>query len=111
NDLHVQSLEAMVDILACRDILVNEGDGSITSGSLFDELWEAKGFFYWLTRGCGQLFETMPELIHNSERRGDFIKRDMRAVGVACRDMGRYFFDAPLDKFLAERDFTTMADL
>lgn len=110
-DLHKGSVCTVVDTLASRDIVVKSGTSEVVAGPLFAEMYEAKGFFYWLTRGCGELFASLPSVMQNEARDGEYFKRDLRAVGISTRDMGRYFFDQPLQELLQDLDFETVADL
>jgi len=111
HDLHRSSVRAIAEALGCGEIVVLDEDGVVRPGPIFAEVFATKGFFYWLTRGCGELFSVMPSIIPNAARQGDYYHRDLRAVGVACRDMGYQFFDAPFFSFLDEIDFEIAADL
>jgi SAM-dependent methyltransferase len=110
-DLHKASICTAIDMLASRDVLTKSGTDAVAAGENFREFYETKGFFYWLTRGCGELFASLPRVMNNTEREGAFYQRDLRAVGVACRDMGVYYFDEPLRQLLKDLTFETVADL
>lgn len=109
--LHAPSVHAILTALGCGDVVEVGADGSASKGEAFDEVFTAKGFFYWLTRGCGELFATMPTIVPQAARQGGFVHRDLRAVGVACRDLGYNFFDPPFFALLEELEFRTIADL
>jgi phenylpyruvate C(3)-methyltransferase len=112
NELHLETLTEIVRVLESFGILERRGDPSLVHrGRQFDEVMRTKGFFYWLTRGNGELFGSLPALARRPARVGDFVQRDLRAVGVATRDLGRIYVD-PLFHALLERiPFTVVADL
>lgn len=112
NGLHPPSLSAVLETLVSLEILtVGPGAGSVSAGPLFEEVIATKGFFYWLTHGSIELFSEMSRLVHESERVGEFIHRDQRAIGLATRDLGDRFFDAPYFELLDEIEFSKVADL
>ncbi|GAA2468818.1 MULTISPECIES: class I SAM-dependent methyltransferase [Streptomyces] len=81
------------------------------TGAGFADAYRTKGFFYWLTRGCGELLTTLPAKVLEHDREGDFVRRDSRAISVACRNIARTFFDPPLRELLETVECTTVADL
>ncbi|MFB7462285.1 class I SAM-dependent methyltransferase [Streptomyces sp. NPDC056224] len=112
HDLHAPSVEAIARGLAIAGIVVlGPGHAFATPGPLFADTWAKKGFFYWLTRGCGDLFRTMPQLVRNSSRTGDFVVRDYKAIGLAARDAGFSYVDPTFYKIIADRGLTYGADL
>jgi SAM-dependent methyltransferase len=111
NDLHTPSVREIARALALVQVLELSDDGATaTAGRLFDDAMSKKGFFYWLTRGCGELFATMPQIVRNASRTGAFIKRDYRAVGIASREVGSPV-DQPFYDLVAGRGFRYGADL
>ncbi len=111
-DLHAPSLEAIARGLALAGTIVLTPDRAIASpGPLFGETMAKKGFFYWLTRGCGELFTTMPQAVRNANRTGDFVVRDYKAIGLAARDAGFSYVDPAFYKIIADRGLTFGADL
>ncbi len=110
-DLHADSLAALVDVLAQRDIVDATDIPKLYRGRSFADVFAAKGFFYWLTRGCGELLSTVGDITSNNQRVGRFIHRDLRAVGIACRDLGTNFFDPPFFDLLEDLKFDAVADL
>jgi SAM-dependent methyltransferase len=91
-----------------RIVVLDAGPNLAQRGPGFDEAFRTKGFFYWLTRGCGELFTDLTALVADADRQ---MHRDSRAISVACRSIARTFFDPPLRDLLDGIDFTTVADL
>lgn len=112
NDLHVPAVRAIARGLALAGTVVLSPDhGYAEPGPGFAETMAKKGFFYWLTRGCGELFATMPQLVRNGNRTGDFVVRDYRAIGVAAREAGISYVDQTFYRIIADRGLAHGADL
>ncbi|MFD9353187.1 class I SAM-dependent methyltransferase [Streptomyces sp. NPDC060031] len=112
HDLDAPSVEAIARGLAIAEIVVlGPGRTSAAPGPLFADTWAKKGFFYWLTKGCGEMFRNMPELVKNENRTGDFVVRDYKAIGLAARDAGFSYVDPTFYKIIADRGLTRGADL
>ncbi|WP_327153338.1 class I SAM-dependent methyltransferase [Streptomyces tubercidicus] len=111
-DTHPGALYNVVVALSSRRVvrLYPAGD-LVTRDEGFASAYRTKGFFYWLTRGCGDLFTALPSKIRNPERVGDYAHRDSRAISVACRNIARTFFDPPFRELLDGLDVGTVADL
>jgi len=106
---HPGALRKILVALSSRRIVVlDAGPNLAQRGPGFDEAFRTKGFFYWLTRGCGELFTDLTALVADADRE---MLRDSRAISVACRSIARTFFDPPLRDILDGIDFTTVADL
>ncbi len=110
NDLDVESVLAIAHALAQAGVVVLDAN-AVTAGPLFADTLLKKGYFYWLTRGCGELFTTMPELVRNANRVGDFVRRDYNAIGLAAKDAGARFVDPPFYRLIADRGLTRGADI
>jgi phenylpyruvate C(3)-methyltransferase len=111
-ELHEESVKAISAALVKQEIVQSGRDRkTIAPGPCFSEIYQTKGFFYWLTRGCGELFSTLAAKAPNGARVGSFIRRDMRAVGIATQDIGELFVDPLLRSILDRLSFTTAADL
>jgi SAM-dependent methyltransferase len=111
NDLHLRTLTHLARALANRQIIdLDDHLTEVTPGLVFEDAYQAKGFFYWLTRGCGDLLERLPEVTHLANRDGDYARRDPAAISVACRDISRSFFDPPFQELLADVSFDSVAD-
>lgn len=112
NDLHAPSVDAIARGLALVGVVeLNEDRSRSARGPQFDDALAKKGFFYWLTRGCGELFSTMPELVRNPRRTGDFVRRDYKAIGLAARDAGFSNVDPVFYRIIEERGLHRGADL
>jgi SAM-dependent methyltransferase len=92
HNLHVQSTRGMFTALASVGVVEREGD-TILPGPLFDEVFQTKSFFHWLTRGSASLFTAMPAVMKNANRVGEFYTRDAPAISFACREINAEVFD------------------
>ncbi|KAB2343771.1 MULTISPECIES: class I SAM-dependent methyltransferase [Actinomadura] len=101
----------LVALSSRRIVVVDAGPNLARRGPGFDEAFRTRGFFYWLTRGCGELFTDLTTLVRTDERADRQMRRDSRAISVACRSIARNFFDPPLRDLLDGIDYTTVADL
>lgn len=111
NDLHLPTLTLLTRALAVRHIIdLDESMTEVIPGPVFEDAYRAKGFFYWLTRGCGELLERLPQVAHRANRHGDYTRRDGAAISIACRDISRSFFDPPFQELLAGVSFDSVAD-
>jgi len=109
---HLPSLRGIALALSGRKIVELDRDGGVARvGPGFAEAFQTKGMFYWLTRGCGEIFTMLPQLSRDGERSGQRLRRDAAAISVACRSVARSFFDPPLFSILAGVPFRTVADL
>jgi len=109
---HPEAVRKILIALSSRRIVVvDTGSNLARRGPGFDEAFRTKGFFYWLARGCGELFTNLTTLVRDDERADRQMRRDSRAISVACRSIARTFFDPPLRDLLDGIDFTTVADL
>jgi SAM-dependent methyltransferase len=90
-----------------RIVVVDDATNVARRGPGFDEASRTRGFFYWLTRGCGELFTDLTTLVRADRP----MSRDARAISLACRSIARTFFDPPLRDLLDGVDYSTVADL
>jgi SAM-dependent methyltransferase len=112
HDLHAPSLKAIVRGLALVGAVVFcENSDAAARGPNFSDVVAKKGYFYWLTRGCGEMFAAMPELVRNEARVGGFVKRNYQAIGLAARDAGFSIVDPVFYQLVADRGLTFGADL
>ncbi|MEV6766569.1 class I SAM-dependent methyltransferase [Streptomyces sp. NPDC051105] len=86
-------------------------DDLVVPGARFEEAYAARGYFYWLVKGCGELFSTAPDVAHEDQRSGDFYHRDMRAVAIGSRLIGEEEVEKLFDAVLADLDLGKVADL
>ncbi|MFI6853697.1 class I SAM-dependent methyltransferase [Streptomyces sp. NPDC050416] len=101
----------LVALSTRRIVTLDAARTEATTDAGFASAYRTKGFFYWLTRGCGELLTTLPGKVLEADRQGDFVRRDSRAISVACRNIARTFFDPPFRELLRDVDCTTVADL
>ncbi|TNH22688.1 methyltransferase domain-containing protein [Micromonospora orduensis] len=112
SNAHLGSLRAILAALASREIVVMDAERTTAArGPGFDEAFKNRGFFYWLTRGCGELFTDLTDLTLNEPRADRVMHRDSRAISVACRSIAQTFFDPPLRELIDGLPFGTVADL
>jgi SAM-dependent methyltransferase len=74
-------------------------------------VYAARGYYYWLVRGCGGLFSTAPDVARRDRRVGEFFHRDMRAVAIGSRLIGDTEVEPLFDELLAGLGPATVADL
>lgn len=108
--LDADATRAVLTALSAADVVRREGD-QVTPGPNFTEADRTKGFFYWLTGGYGELFGQLPRLLRAENRSGDFYRRDGAAIGVACRQNNKVFFDPAFKPVIASLEFSAIADL
>ncbi|MER6915328.1 class I SAM-dependent methyltransferase [Streptomyces sp. NPDC000594] len=98
--------------LAAVDI-VERADNKVTPAVNFEEAYRTRSFFHWLTRGSGELFRRMPELLPEQNRTGDYYQRDSAAISFACREISSFCYDPWFDQAVEGLDFTprVIADL
>ncbi|TJZ49609.1 methyltransferase domain-containing protein [Streptomyces piniterrae] len=108
--LDARSMQELFRALAAAEVVEREGS-KVRPGSNFDEADRAKSLFHWTTRGCGELFATLPDLIRVENREGSFYRRDAAAISVACREINAEWWDPVFWPVVSELDFTHVADL
>jgi phenylpyruvate C(3)-methyltransferase len=108
--LDVGVVRRLLTTIAWAGIVEVDGD-KVSQGPRFTEVYDARGYFYWLVKGCGELFAIAPDVSRHEQRVGDFYRRDMRAVAVGSRLIGDTEVEPLFDDILSGLDFTTVADL
>jgi phenylpyruvate C(3)-methyltransferase len=103
-------VKGLLTTLAWADIVEVDGD-RFTVGSAFDDVYAARGYFYWLVKGCGELFAIAPDVASGQQRVGDYYYRDMRAVAIGSRLIGDSQVEPLFDEITTGLDFRTIADL
>ncbi|GGS53333.1 methyltransferase domain-containing protein [Streptomyces parvus] len=83
----------------------------VIPGPRFEEAYAARGYFYWLVKGCGELFSLAPDVAREDQRVGDFYHRDMRAVAIGSRLIGEEEVERLFDTVLADLPVKKVADL
>ncbi|MET8950238.1 class I SAM-dependent methyltransferase [Streptomyces sp. NPDC004393] len=108
--LDVGSVRELLRALSSADVVNRDGD-TVRPGPNFTEADHSKSLFHWMTRGCGELFDTLPDLIRNDNRVGSFYRRDAAAISVACREINAEWWDPVFLPVVRELDFQYVADL
>ncbi|MGW3206155.1 class I SAM-dependent methyltransferase [Streptomyces sp. NPDC001135] len=108
--LDAGSVRELFRALAAADVVTREED-KVRPGPNFDEADRSKSLFHWMTRGCGELFSTLPDLIRTENRVGSFYRRDAAAISIACREINAEWWDPVFLPVVKELDFTHVADL
>jgi SAM-dependent methyltransferase len=72
--------------LASVDVVQRRGHVVAAAGA-FDEVYQYKSFFHWLSRGSAELFRQMPSVLVSENRTGQFYQRDAAAIAYACREI------------------------
>ncbi|WP_405835450.1 methyltransferase domain-containing protein [Streptomyces platensis] len=108
--LDIASMHELFRALAAADVVTREGV-KVRPGPNFDEADRSKSLFHWMTRGCGELFNTLPDLIRVENREGPFYRRDAAAISVACREINAEWWDPVFRPVVNGLDFTYVADL
>jgi SAM-dependent methyltransferase len=111
-DANEDAIRAILVALSSRRIVrMDDLRHEATTDIGFDSAFRTKGFFYWLIRGCGEMFTTLPTKLRNGDRAAEPVRRDSRAISVACRSIARAFFDPPFRALLDGIDFRKVTDL
>lgn len=103
-------VRGLLDTLVWADVVEVDGD-RYTVGSGFADVYAARGYFYWLVKGCGELFSVAPDVASPEQRVGDYYHRDMRAVAIGSRLIGDGQVEPLFDEIIDGLDFGTIADL
>lgn len=112
NGLNRAATLGMFRALASVNI-VRRHDTTVMVADLFDDVYENRSFFHWLSVGSGELFRGMPKTLAEQNRTGAFFRRDPAAIAYACREISALTYDpwfwAAVDRMKGH--FTTVADL
>ncbi|KAK6073230.1 methyltransferase domain-containing protein [Seiridium cupressi] len=91
-DLHIPSVQGMVTTLAIFHVLKRKGQ-HIVPGSLFEDAYQTKSLFHFISLGQGDVFTRMQYNLRNKNRGGNFYTRDPAAISYACRDINERYID------------------
>lgn len=83
----------------------------VVQGRHFGAAYAARGYFYWLVRGNGQMFAAAPQLARADQRKGRFYQRDMRAVALGSLLIGQAEVEPLFDKLIAHMPVRKVVDL
>lgn len=89
----------------------DESSGRVRRGLSFEEVYAARGYIYWLVRGCGELLATAPAVASPEAREGAFYRRDMTAVAIGSRIIGDDQVESLFDSLICGEDPIVVADL
>ena len=93
--------------------VVQRDNTKVVKSEKFDEVYRARSFFHWLTRGSAELFRRMPEVVRTENRHGEFYRRDPAAIAFACREINTLCYDSWFWSSIEglDFDFRVVADL
>jgi hypothetical protein len=110
--LHQPSLVILLHTLQCFDIVeLNAAKDLACPGKAFAETCRDKGYFLWLVRGYGYLWQNLSELVKSSKGSFDTVGRDGGYIAKAGRDYGAQFVDEYFTDMLYQMPFKVAADL
>jgi len=104
-------LEAIWNALRWAGIVQVRDGRAAAAGPQFADAYAARGYFYWLVRGCGELFTEAPHLAQTANRDGTFYQRNMRAVAIGAQLIGENQAEELLQAVLAGLAPRRVADL
>lgn len=104
-------LEAIWNALHWAGVIQIRDGQTVAAGPGFTDAYAARGYFYWLVRGCGELFTESPRLALTANRDGNFYHRDMRAVAIGAQLIGEDQTEQLLQAVLADLAPKRVADL
>jgi SAM-dependent methyltransferase len=117
HQLDPATVRAILYALGCFDIIrLDGGHDRVSRGSLFAEVFRQKGYFMWLVRGYGRMWQNLGELArleHWPTPPSDpgTALRDGRFIAQASCDYGAVFVDPTFDTILDAGPCTVVADL
>ncbi|WP_052850392.1 SAM-dependent methyltransferase [Streptomyces avicenniae] len=109
--LHGDAVRAIYRTLGWAGVTEIKNGEVVVPGPRFEEAYAARGYFYWLVRGCGELFSVAPHVSVESNRSGSFYQRDMRAVALGSRIIGDTEVEPLFDALLAGKPARKVVDL
>jgi SAM-dependent methyltransferase len=86
---------------------------AVEAADAFDEVYQYKSFFHWLSRGSAELFRQMPSVLVSENRAGQFYRRDAAAIAYACREIDELCYAPTFWSAMDRLDFelTSVVDL
>jgi phenylpyruvate C(3)-methyltransferase len=111
------TVRAMLYALASFDIVrLDAASDRAWSGTLFAEVFSTKGYFMWLVRGYGKMWQDLGVLARRGHQlsepsNSDTAARDGMSIARASRDYGANFVDRHFDQLLDVEEFSVVADL
>src|SRR4029077_9655443 len=77
----------------------------VAATGAFDEVYQYKSFFHWLSRGSAELFRQMPSVLVSQNRIGQFFQRDAAAIAYACREIDELCYGPTFWAAMGRLDF------
>ncbi len=110
--LDLTSTTGLFRALASVGVVRRRGPVVTTAGS-FDEVYQYKSFFHWLSRGSAELFRQMPSVLVSENRTGQFYQRDAAAIAYACKEIDQLCYAPAFWDAVGRLDFdvSQVADL
>ncbi|MEU1476207.1 class I SAM-dependent methyltransferase [Streptomyces sp. NPDC001668] len=109
--LNDEVVQSVYRALHWAEVVEIKDEETVVTGPAFDAAFAARGYFYWLVRGCGEAFSEAPRLALEEVRSGAFYRRDMRAVAIGSRLIGDGEVEALFDEILTRTPVRKIADL
>lgn len=93
--------------------VVRRAGSMVAAAGAFDEVYQYKSFFHWLSRGSAELFRQMPSVLVSENRVGQFYQRDPAAIAYACREIDELCYAPAFWDAIGRLDFDVsyVADL
>ncbi|MCG3119022.1 MAG: Phenylpyruvate C(3)-methyltransferase [bacterium] len=111
-ELHQPAILMLLYTLACFDIVtLSPAQDLVRPGKAFAETCRDKGYFLWLVRGYGYLWQNLSDLVKSGKGNFDSVGRDGGYIAKAGRDYGAQFVDAYFTEMLYQMPFKVAADL
>ncbi|MEV5892539.1 SAM-dependent methyltransferase [Nonomuraea fuscirosea] len=104
-------VRAVYRTLSWAGVVEIKDEETVVPGTRFQQAYAARGYFYWLVRGCGELFTIAPHIAVERHRTGTFYRRDMRAVALGSRLIGDTEVEPMFDALLANEPARKVVDL
>lgn len=110
--LHQPSILMLLYALECFDIVaLSPAKDFVRPGKAFAATYRDKGYFLWLTRGYGYMWQHLSDLVKNGEGSFESARRDGGYIAKAGRDYGAQFVDEYFHTMLYQMPFQVAADL
>jgi len=110
--LHQPATASLLYALACYNIVaLSPAQDVVRPGKAFADTYKDKGYFLWLVRGYGNLWQNLSELIESGKGNINSVGRNGHYVAKAGRDYGAQFVDEYFNDMLYQMPFQVAADL
>lgn len=110
--LHQPSILMLLYAVECFDIVaLSPAKDFVRPGRAFAETCRDKGYFLWLVRGYGYMWQHLSDLVKNGKGNFESARRDGAYIAKAGRDYGAQFVDEHFNAMLYQMPFQVAADL